>query len=65
MRRKTDDALSIGGQIVGLRGERTIGTREEQVVGDEAVECGNVGAELRGAELGFEGGDVGSVMAEG
>ena len=55
----TGTSRPVGGQIVGLRGERAVRAGEEQVLGDQAIQRGDVGAELRGAELGLQGGDVG------
>ena len=58
MGRDADAAGAMRREIVGLGVELSVGTGEEQLVGNEQVQGVHVGRELRVAELRLQAGDV-------
>jgi len=44
--------------------ELSVGASEEEFIGDQPVQCSDVGAELRGAELFLECDDVGVCITD-
>ena len=58
VRAEADGAGAMGLEVLRLGREPAVGAGEEELVGEEAVECRDVGGELRGAELGLERDDL-------